>query len=91
MMVETEEEMIKRKRQTEYALSRNEQALRGGNCKHEAFIYSGCYGIDLDNPVIALCNDDDSYYMQYFRSKQELDEFIDTLQKISEQLWGSNG
>ena len=87
MAIETEEQKIKR--QTEYALARNEEALRGGNCKHEAFIYSGYRGIDLDNPVIGLCNDDDSYYMQFFRSKQELDEFIDTLQKISEQLWGN--
>ena len=85
-MSETEEQIIKRK--TEYAISVNFCAMRGGNCKHETFIYEGVYGVNLEKPVIALCNNDDSYYIQYFRTKEELGEFIAELQKLSNELWG---
>ena len=60
------------------------------NCKHEAFIMREvCWnGITKEiPPVIALSNDDDSYYTQVFRNRSELNAFIDQLRSTANELW----
>lgn len=39
--------------------------------------------------VVVLCNDDDSYYAQYFESAASLDEFIRSAIQCREEVLGS--
>ena len=60
------------------------------NCEHEAFILREVFwrGVKKEiPPVIALANNDDSYYTQVFRNRSELNAFIDQLQAIANEAW----
>lgn len=67
---------------------------RGGNCDHEAFVVDRIWGMGEDNlakvdpPVVGLCNTNDSYYIQYFKNREEIEKFIEAVRKASDEAWG---
>ncbi len=67
---------------------------RGGNCDHEAFVVDRIWGMGEDNlakvdpPVVGLCNTDDSYYIQYFKNREEIEKFIEAVKKAADEAWG---
>lgn len=67
---------------------------RGGNCDHEAFVVDRIWGMGEDNlakvdpPVVGLCNTDDSYYIQYFKNREEIEKFIEAVRKAADEAWG---
>ena len=78
--------------------SETELALiaRGGNCKHDAFVVDRIFGMGVDNltkvdpPVIGLMNNDDCYYVQYFKNREEIEKFIVELRQAADDAWGSH-
>ncbi len=38
-------------------------------------------------PFVALNNDDDGYYTQYFKSRQEVEAFIKEMQDAADEAW----
>lgn len=50
----------------------------GGNCQHTAWV---------KNDRVFLSNDDDSYYQQDFKNKEELQKFVDHLWFVADQAW----
>lgn len=64
-------------------------------CKHEAWVqrditFRGEVVHKLETPVVRLANDDDSYYVQTFRSRDELDRFIVGLRYAADEAWGKS-
>lgn len=72
------------------------QIARGGNCDHEAFVVDHIFGMGesnlakVDPPVVGLCNTDDSYYIQYFKNREEVERFITELRAVAEEAWGKH-
>ena len=50
----------------------------GGNCEHAAWVKNG---------RVFLSNDDDSYYEQDFKNREELQRFIDHLIAVGQEAW----
>lgn len=50
----------------------------GGNCTHTAWAKNG---------RVFLSNDDDPYYQQDFKSREELQAFVDHLWRIADEVW----
>lgn len=60
------------------------------NCEHEAFILREVFwrGVKKEiPPVVALANNDDSYYTQVFRNRSQLNAFIDQLRSKADEIW----
>lgn len=50
----------------------------GGNCIHEAWVKNG---------RVFLSNDDDPHYQQGFKTREELQAFVDHLLQIADEAW----
>ena len=72
------------------------QIERGGNCGHEAFVVDHILGMGesylakVDPPVVGLANNDDGYYVQYFKNHEEVERFITELRAAAEEAWGGH-
>jgi len=42
----------------------------------------------VQDGVVMMYNNADDFYVQYFRTLEEVDEFISKLQKAKEECWG---
>jgi hypothetical protein len=51
---------------------------KGGNCTHTAWVKNG---------RVFLSNDDDGYYQQDFKNREELQAFVDHLWQIADEAW----
>lgn len=51
---------------------------KGGNCTHAAWV---------KNDRVFLSNDDDPYYRQDFKSREELQAFVDHLWQVADEAW----
>ena len=89
MFNETAEQ--KQKRYKEWAQSERWQ-IESGGCNHTSWaqkdISIGGQLIAVIEPVVRLSNDDDPYYVQTFRTRNELEEFIAELRKDADEAWG---
>lgn len=56
---------------------------RGGNCSHDVWAVT-----DVKPPAVGMANDCDDHYVQYFRSRAELDAFISALITAANDAWG---
>jgi len=50
----------------------------GGHCQHTAWVKNG---------RVFLSNDDDSYYEQDFKNREELQKFVDHLWSVADEAW----
>ena len=69
----------------------------GGNCTHEVFAlkYASCGAVSKPLPVgmtgaVQINNNDDCHYVEYFRSRDELNEFIAKLNEAADSAWGKS-
>jgi 2,4-dienoyl-CoA reductase-like NADH-dependent reductase (Old Yellow Enzyme family) len=66
--------------------------VRQEGVEHEVFvekeIWLTGYRIDLTKPVVRMTNTQDDHYVQNFRSKEEVEEFIQKLRNAAEEAWG---
>jgi hypothetical protein len=66
--------------------------IESGGCTHTSWaqkdISIGGQLMFVIEPVVRLSNDDDSYYVQTFRTRDELEEFIAELCKDADEAWG---
>ena len=73
------------------------QRLRGGGCKHSAFMVDCIYGFGnpnlgpVDPPVVGFGQDDDAYYTQYLQNWDEVEALIAQLREEATKAWGPKG
>lgn len=66
----------------------------GGRCTHEAFLIDKIWGMGsydlgpVDPPVVGFCNNDDSFYIQYFKNWDEVEALIAQLREEATKAWG---
>ena len=62
------------------------------SCKHviktKCVEFVGGKAIKLEQPVLEMFNDDDNYYVQEFRSWDEVNQFIDYLKGVTRMTFG---
>ena len=89
MNKETEEQ--KQARYKEWADHELSQ-IKSSGCSHTSWaqkeISIGGQLMHNIAPVVRLSNDDDSYYVQTFRTRDELEAFINKLRKDANEAWG---
>lgn len=62
-------------------------------CTHNVFVKKtiGLIGMEEEiEPVVQLVNDDDDYYVQTFKNRKEVEEFVYKLRKASNEAWNYN-
>jgi hypothetical protein len=57
--------------------------LEHGGCPHEAWVERET----AIGPVVMLANTDDGFYQQTFRSREELQSFVDQLMATANEAW----
>lgn len=104
-MSEIKLEIIERKPYREYGFDSEEEqtqaairAYKGikssAQTQHDVWTAKEAWacGVHFKHPPsVGLCNEDDSFYTQYFNSRQEIEAFIDELKKAADEAWGTNG
>ena len=66
------------------------QRINDGGCAHGVWVTSSVGLPDMEipvGPVVEMANDDDGYYVQVFRSRSELDEFVSRLLAAANAAW----
>ena len=61
-------------------------------CSHDVWVQKdiriGDEVLATINPVVRIANDDDSFYVQTFTTKDELEKFISKLRQAADEAWG---
>ena len=71
-----------------------QQELHGlkHGCSHDVWaqkdISIGGEVLTTIDPVVRIANDDDSFYVQTFTNRDELERFISKLRKAADEAWG---
>lgn len=63
---------------------------RGGGCTHGAWVDTETSALGMTQkhePFVGMTNDDDPYYVQYFRTREEVDAFIKELEQARDEAW----
>ena len=88
---ETQEQQAARnERVKKYAMF----CITDGGVSHDVWITRsiGLPGMEEQiPPVVEMANNDDGYYMQTFRNREELEIFIKTLQDAANEAWPKDG
>lgn len=61
-----------------------------GGCKHYASVDTGGWwcGVKYEHrPIVSVSNDDDSFYTQYFETREEIEGFISELRRVADEAW----
>ena len=61
-------------------------------CSHDVWaqkdISIGGEVLTTINPVVRIANDDDSFYVQTFTTRDEVEKFISELRQAADEAWG---
>ena len=80
--------------QQQYYDKQLEMIKRGGNCTHSAYLVDCIWGKGSPNlgpvepAVVGFSNDDDSYYVTFFKNWTEINAFINQIEEMAVAAWG---
>lgn len=63
--------------------------MSGGNCRHNVSVEDS--ESDPTKKVVMLVNDNDEFYVEYFRTRDEIDAFICALETAAQKAFGPAG